>query len=101
MPVFRVNNRKAMFIRITQVIRLFWHVFTNAKLGLKGREAVVKITNIYHINITYVFHFLFSINVGNNVTKNAISDFLTIQNTSGGQCCTAQYRYCLQINPDI
>ena len=33
-----------------------------------------------------------------NVTGNAISDFLTIENTSGGDCCTAKYHYCLYNN---
>ena len=43
-----------------------------------------KITNIYHINNTYVFHYLISISVDINATRNAISEFLTILNTSGG-----------------
>ena len=63
-------------------------------LSLKGGKQLpsnkwVKITNIYHINNTYVPHYFFSINVGINVTRNAISDFLTIQNKSGGQFCAA------------
>jgi len=49
----------------------------------------------------YVFHYLLSINVFIKVTRNAISDFLTIKNTSGGECSEAQYHYCLHINPDI
>ena len=38
-------------------------------------------------------YLLLSINVGN-----AISDFLTIQNT-GGDCSAAQHHYCLHMNP--
>ena len=57
--------------------------------------------NIYQINKTYVFYYLFRINVCIKVPKNEISDFLTIQKTSSGQCSAAQYRYCLHINPDI
>ena len=60
-----------------------------------------KITNIYHINHAFLFHYLFSINAGMNVTKNVLFEFLTIQNTPGGDCSAAQYHYCLHTNTDI
>ena len=41
--------------------------------------------------IIQMFHYLFSINDGINITRIAISDFLTIQNTSSGECYAAIY----------
>ena len=53
-----------------------------------------KITNDNHINRTIMLHYLVEINAGIYVPRNILFDYFAMQNTSGGECSTAQYHYC-------
>ena len=60
-----------------------------------------QINNCYPINNTYVFHYLLIIQSVINIPRTALFDFLSIQNTSCGECSAAQHHYCLHKKSDI